>query len=142
MALKRAQHEVRLALNAHLAELGTNISQVNVLREVMLNPGVSSTELAALAFLTPQSLGQLVVQLQERGLVRRVPGEARKLRHHITKKGDRLCQAAMEIVRELDATVMEGLSDEELTGLLETFEMFERRAASARARKTRSGSSS
>jgi hypothetical protein len=43
----------------------------------------------------------------------------------------------MEIVRELDATVMEGLSDEELTGLLETFEMFERRAASARARTKR-----
>jgi hypothetical protein len=45
LALKRAQHESRLAVNAELASLGTNISQVNVLREIEANPGVSSVQL-------------------------------------------------------------------------------------------------
>ena len=61
-ALKRAQHEFRLALNAELASLGTNISQLNVLRAIRDNPGISSAQLARNGFLTPQTLGQQVIQ--------------------------------------------------------------------------------
>src|SRR5690348_18374805 len=75
LSLKRAQHELRLAVNAELARLGTNISQINVLREIALNPGISSADLARLAFLTPQTLGQLVIQM--RSEERRVGKECR-----------------------------------------------------------------
>ena len=44
LGLKRAQHELRLAINAELEALGTNISQVNVLLEIKLHPGVSSAD--------------------------------------------------------------------------------------------------
>jgi DNA-binding MarR family transcriptional regulator len=132
LALKRAQHELRLAINDELAPLETNIAQVNVLREVLLNPGVSSVELARLAFLTPQSLGQLVAQMQDRGLVERRPGDGRKLRHYLTAAGEQLCRNAMSRVRDLDARVLEGFSDDDLLGLIDVFETLERRATAAR----------
>jgi DNA-binding MarR family transcriptional regulator len=132
LSLKRAQHELRLAINADLAVLETNISQVNVLREVMLNPGVSSVELARLAFLTPQSLGQLVAQMQNRGLVERRPGDGRKLRHYLTASGEQLCRQAMDRVRDLDATMLEGFTDDELLQLIDVFHTLEKRATAAR----------
>src|SRR3954447_10610576 len=80
LALKRAQHELRLAINTELARVGTTISQLNVLRELDQHPGISSAQLARLAFLTPQTLGQQVIQMEERGLVERRRGSGRKIR--------------------------------------------------------------
>jgi DNA-binding MarR family transcriptional regulator len=137
LALKRSQHELRLAINAELAPLKTNISQVNVLREIKANPGVSSAQLARLAFLTPQSLGQLVAQMQERGLVERRPGGGRTLRHYITPAGERLCDEGIAKARAIDAAAFHGFSDEQLESLLETFHIIEERAAIARMRSKR-----
>jgi DNA-binding MarR family transcriptional regulator len=137
LALKRAQHESRLAVNAELASLGTNISQVNVLREIEANPGVSSVQLATLAFLTPQSLGQQVAQMQERGLVERRPGPSRKLRHYITEAGEKLYREAVARGRIVDETIFEGFTDDELAALVETLRTIETRAAEARAHRKR-----
>src|SRR6185437_106244 len=114
LSLKRAQHELRLAVNAELARLGTNISQINVLREIALNPGISSADLARLAFLTPQTLGQLVIQMQERRLVTRRPGQGRKICHYLTKSGEKLLIAGMEKTGEVDAHALRDFSDSEL----------------------------
>ena len=137
LGLKRAQHEVRLAINAELEGLGTNISQVNVLREIKLHPGVSSADLARLAFLTPQTLGQQVIQMQERGLVERQAGTGRKIRHLLTGSGEKLLAAAMEKVREVDTKVLSDFSDDELAALLDTFQTIGRRAANVRAHAKR-----
>jgi DNA-binding MarR family transcriptional regulator len=133
LALKRAQHELRLAINEELAALGTNISQLNVLREIQVHPGVSSVQLARLAFLTPQSLGQLVIQLQSRGLVERLQGDGRKLRHHLTKLGETLLQAGLDKTREVDASVVQDFTETELGWLKEAFETIERRSTDRRA---------
>ena len=137
LGLKRAQHELRLAINAELEALGTNISQVNVLREIKLHPGVSSADLARLAFLTPQTLGQQVIQMQERGLVERKAGNGRKISHLLTGSGEKLLADAMEKVREVDTKVLSDFSDDELAALLDTFQTIERRAASVRAHAKR-----
>jgi len=137
LSLKRAQHELRLAINAELAVLGTNISQLNVLREIKLHPGVSSADLARLAFLTPQTLGQQVMQMQARGLVERRPGEGRKIRHYLTKAGEKLVRAGMEKTREVDARVLSDFGDAELAALVDAFQTIERRAAEARAHAKR-----
>jgi DNA-binding MarR family transcriptional regulator len=134
LSLKRAQHELRQAVNAELAALGTNISQVSVLREIALNPGISSADLARLAWLTPQTLGQLVIQMQERGLVKRRPGEGRKICHYLTKAGEKLLVAGMEKTREVDTHVLRDFSDEELEVLVDAFRTIERRAGASRAR--------
>jgi DNA-binding MarR family transcriptional regulator len=137
LGLKRAQHELRLAINAELEVLGTNISHVNVLREIGQHPGVSSADLARVAFLTPQTLGQQVIQMQERGLVERRPGDGRKIRHYLTASGEKLLTAAMEKVREVDTQVLSDFDDDELAALLETFQTIECRAAAVRAHARR-----
>lgn len=137
LGLKRAQHELRLAINAELDALGTNISQLNVLYEINRHPGVSSVDLARLAFLTPQTLGQQVIQMQERVLVERRPGAGRKIRHHLTAAGERLLVAGMERVREVDSKVLTDFSDGELAALVDAFRTIERRASEARAHTKR-----
>jgi DNA-binding MarR family transcriptional regulator len=137
LALKRAQHELRLAINAELAPLKTNISQLNVLFFIRRHPGVSSADLARLAFLTPQTLGQQVIQLQKRGLVRREPGDGRKIRHSLTKAGEKLLTAGMEKVRDVDTRVLSDFDDETVATLLDAFQTIERRSAESRAHSRR-----
>ena len=139
LSLKRAQHELRLAINAELASLETNISQVSVMREISLNPGVSSVDLARLVWLTPQTLGQIVIQMQERGLVERRPGKGRRISHYLTSQGESLLVAGMDKAREVDALALRDFSDEELTTLFDGFRAIERRAREARARGRISG---
>jgi DNA-binding MarR family transcriptional regulator len=133
LSLKRAQHELRLAINSELAALGTNISQVSALREIALNPGIASADLARLVWLTPQSLGQLVIQMQERGLVERRPGNGRRICHYLTNAGEKLLQAGVQKAHEVDAHVQRDFSDEELTLLVDAFGTIERRAREFRA---------
>jgi DNA-binding MarR family transcriptional regulator len=137
LALKRAQHELRLAINAELAALETNISQLNVLFFIRRQPGVSSADLARLSFLTPQTLGQQVIQMQRRGLVDRQPGEGRKIRHSLTKAGEKLLDAGMAKVREVDTRVLSDFADETVATLLDAFQTIERRAAESRAQTKR-----
>jgi DNA-binding MarR family transcriptional regulator len=137
LALKRAQHELRLAINAELTALDTNISQLNVLFFIRRNPGVSSADLARLAFLTPQTLGQQVIHLERRGLVKRKPGDGRKIRHSLTKAGDRLLDAGMARVREVDTRVLSDFDDDVVATLLDAFQTIERRATESRAESKR-----
>jgi DNA-binding MarR family transcriptional regulator len=137
LALKRAQHELRLAINAELASMNTNISQLNVLYFIRRHPGVSSADLARLSFLTAQTLGQQVIQMQKRGLVKREPGEGRKIRHSLTKAGEKLLAAGMEKVREVDTRVLSDFDDDAVATLLDAFQTIERRAAASRAESRR-----
>jgi len=137
LALKRAQHELRLAINAELAAIDTNISQLDVLFFLRRHPGVSSADLARLSFLTPQTLGQQVIQLQKRGLVKREPGEGRKIRHSLTKAGAKLLDAGMKKVREVNTRVLSDFDDETVAALLDAFQTIERRASESRARSRR-----
>jgi DNA-binding MarR family transcriptional regulator len=133
-ALKRAQHEFRLALNTELASLGTNSSQLNVLAEIRANPGVSSAQLARLCALTPQSLGEQVIQLQAQGLVERVPGAGRRLDHRITPAGRRLLARGLERARVVHKSVLQDFDEAELEALDASFRLIARRAAEERVR--------
>ena len=133
LALRRAQHELRLAIDGELVEQGTNISQVSLLREIRANPGSSSAQLARLASLTPQTLGQQVAQLQRLGLVERRPG-SRRLEHFITLAGDRLYETATDHVRAVQSWVFGDFGGRELASLTGAFGKIARRAAEERAR--------
>jgi DNA-binding MarR family transcriptional regulator len=132
LALKRAQHELRLAINIELATVGTTISQLNVLRELAQHPGISSAQLARLAFLTPQTLGQQVIQMEERGLVERRRGSGRRIQLFLTAAGETLLEQGMERTRAVDTKVLGEFDDGELGHLLEAFRTIEHRAAEAR----------
>jgi DNA-binding MarR family transcriptional regulator len=132
-ALRRAQHELRLAIDGELSEQGTNSSQVNLLREIRANPGSSSAQLARRAALTPQTLGQQVNQLQRLGLVER-RGGSRRLEHFITVAGERLYETATERVSAVQSRVFGDFDGRELASLAGAFSTIARRAAEERAR--------
>jgi DNA-binding MarR family transcriptional regulator len=137
LAQKRAQHELRLAIDAALAPLDVNTSQVWLLNTIERHPGASSVRLAHLVFLTPQSLGQQLQQMQKRGFIERLPGDRRRLRHYLTDEGKRMCDAGMERIRAVDEEVFRDFSEEELANLAAIYRLVETRATVARANAKR-----
>lgn len=76
--LKRAQHALRLAMDAALAALDLTTAPYAVLAALERaegegDPASSGAELARRCFVTPQTMTGLVAGLEARGLVRRRP---------------------------------------------------------------------
>src|SRR5882762_3495780 len=88
LAIKRVQHRHHRALDAALIEVGTTLAQWDALRAISRNPESSSHKLAGITFQTDQSFGALANRMVDRGLIRRVPGEGRAIRHHLTPEGE------------------------------------------------------
>jgi len=86
------------AANAALAELGISLVQWDALRHLDQNPGASLHDLAQLTFQTDQSFGALAARMEARGLIERVPGPGRAVRHRLTAKGTQLRKAGGQIV--------------------------------------------
>ena len=131
-ALTRAQRELQFALDTELAQLGTTISQLCVLHEIKANAALSNAELARLTFQSAQSLGQQVLKMQERGLLRRRPGQGRKIRLYITKAGDRVYQEGMSKARAIHASVFDGFNDRDRESLVASHYKIATQAAEVR----------
>lgn len=111
--VKRLQMRHHNAANAALADLGVSIVQWDALRHLHENPGVSLHALAQLTFQTDQSFGALAARLEARGLIERVPGRGRAVRHRLTAEGERVRQAGTEIVEGVLAESFSPLSDQQ-----------------------------
>jgi DNA-binding MarR family transcriptional regulator len=98
LAVKRLQMQHHRAANAGLAALDISLVQWDALRHLDQNPGASLHDLARLTFQTDQSFGALASRMIARGLIERVPGPGRAVRHRLTGKGARLRAAGSEIV--------------------------------------------
>jgi len=71
--LKITQHRLRQRLDAELARLGITAPQNAVLLAVSGNPRISNAELARAAFVTPQTMQAILVNLERGGLIVRSP---------------------------------------------------------------------
>lgn len=98
LSVKRLQMQHHRAANAALAELGVSLVQWDALRHLDQNPGASLHDLAQLTFQTDQSFGALAARMEARGLIERVPGPGRAVRHRLTAKGAQLRQAGGQVV--------------------------------------------
>lgn len=87
LRVKRLQMQHHRAANEALQEVGLTIVQWDALRHLDANPGASLHRLAQLTFQTDQSMGALAGRLVARGLIRRVPGPGRAVRHDLTEEG-------------------------------------------------------
>jgi DNA-binding MarR family transcriptional regulator len=114
LSVKRLQMRHHRAVNERLAPLGISIVQWDALRHLHENPEASLHDLAQLTFQTDQSFGTLATRMIDRGLIERVPGPGRAVRHRLTDKGNALRQEAGEIVREALAESFSALTDAEL----------------------------
>ncbi len=96
--VKRLQVRHHHAANARLAPLGLSIVQWDTLRALEQNPGASLHRLAELTFQTDQSFGALAGRMVDRGLIERVPGPGRAVRHRLTRKGLELRRTGERVV--------------------------------------------
>jgi DNA-binding MarR family transcriptional regulator len=101
LSVKRLQMRHHRALNAGLAPLGVSLVQWDALRHLDDNPGASLHDLALLTFQSDQSFGTLAGRMIQRGLIERVPGPGRAVRHRLTAKGEELRHAGDDIVERV-----------------------------------------
>jgi DNA-binding MarR family transcriptional regulator len=116
-ALKRVQHRHHTALNAALGQLGLSLVQWDALRHLHENPGASLHALAGLTFQTDQSFGALAQRMIRGGLIERIDGPGRAIRHRLTARGEELRRAGEDLVDEVVERSFAALSTREVETL-------------------------
>ncbi|MFT3695621.1 MAG: MarR family winged helix-turn-helix transcriptional regulator [Kofleriaceae bacterium] len=116
-AVKRLQHRHHRAANKALAEHGLSIVQWDVLRHLAREPDASSHRLAELTFQTDQSFGTLATRMVDAGLIERIAGPGRVVRHRITKEGERLRGIAGKTIDKMIKKSFAGITQAELDQL-------------------------
>ena len=106
LAVKRLQWRHHRTANERLAELGVSLVQWDVLRHLGQQPDASLHALAELTFQTDQSMGTLATRMVQRGLIERVPGPGRAVRHRLTARGEEVRSAGARI---FDGALVESL---------------------------------
>jgi DNA-binding MarR family transcriptional regulator len=96
--LKRLQHAHHKAAHSGLAKLDVSLVQWDALRHLDDHPGASLHQLAELTFQSDQAFGTLAARLVDRGLIERVPGPGRAVRHRLTARGLQVRRAGEKIV--------------------------------------------
>ncbi|HET6988942.1 MAG TPA: MarR family winged helix-turn-helix transcriptional regulator [Kribbella sp.] len=118
IAVKRLQWRHHTEASKGLAELGVSLPQWDVLRRLHERPDASLHELAQLTFQTDQSMGSLAARMVARGLIERVDGPGRAVRHTLTPEGDRVRKAGAKILDSVLTTSLGALTPAERTTLL------------------------
>ncbi len=99
--VKRLQDSHHRQLDIKLGKLGISLVQWDALRRLDENPGASLHDLAVLTFQSDQAFGTLAGRLVDRGLIERVPGPGRAVRHQLTATGLKLRRAGDAIVEKV-----------------------------------------
>lgn len=94
LALKRLQSRHHREGNRRLTSMvGLSLVQWDVLRHLRRVPDASLHRLAELTFQSDQSMGELAARMVDRGLLERVDGPGRAVRHRLTPTGERAYDA-------------------------------------------------
>ena len=107
--LKITQHRLRQRLDAELGRVGITAPQNAVLLAVAGNPRISNAELARAAFVTPQTMQAILVNLDRAGLITRNPHpeHGRVIMTELTAAGQ---QAVLDGAKAADAVERQMLS--------------------------------
>jgi DNA-binding MarR family transcriptional regulator len=117
LAVKRLQYRHHRALSRALAPLGLSLVQWDTLRHLHRRPDASLHDLAILTFQTDQSFGSLATRMAERGLIERIPGPGRAVKHRLTTKGEQLRAEGQEAVNDVFKSSFHNLSAGQLQQL-------------------------
>jgi DNA-binding MarR family transcriptional regulator len=103
--LKRAQATLNAAMAGVLREHGATLAQYAVVTALDEEPGLSNAGLARRAFVTPQTMNEVLRELEQKGWVARHPdpAHARILQAGLTPAGRtslRACRLAVDAVEE------------------------------------------
>lgn len=117
LAVKRLQWRHHREANRQLAAVGLSLVQWDVLRHLADHPDASLHALAQLTFQTDQSMGELAGRMVGRGLIARVDGPGRAVRHRLTDEGDGARAAGAHVMDDVLGGSLGGLTPDELTTL-------------------------
>jgi DNA-binding MarR family transcriptional regulator len=122
--VKRAQSLIHLALEEIVSTHGLRIPHYVVLTLLAETPGLPNAELARKAFVTPQSMNEVLKQLEASGLVERQqsPSNARILNAHLTRVGKKKWRSVDDGVQELEERLLRGLTQDEVRVLNRSLE--------------------
>jgi len=123
--VKRAQSLIHLALEEIVSKHGFGIPHYVVLSLLAETPGLPNAELARKAFVTPQSMNEVLKQLEASGLVERQqsPSNARILKAHLTHTGVTKWRSVNDRVLQLEERLLRGLTEEEVRALNRSLQM-------------------
>jgi DNA-binding MarR family transcriptional regulator len=122
--VKRAQSVINLSLEEIVSKHRLGIPHYVVLALLAETPGLPNAELARKAFVTPQSMNEVLQQLEASGLVERQPNpsNARILNAQLTQTGERKWRSVNDEVLELEERLLRGLSRDEVRALNRSLE--------------------
>lgn len=119
LAVKRLQWRHHRTANVRLADLGLSLVQWDVLRHLDAQPDASLHDLAVLTFQTDQSMGALAGRMIKRGLLERVDGPGRAVRHRLTDEGEEARRAGSDVLDVVLEESFGGLTPAQLEQLHE-----------------------
>jgi DNA-binding MarR family transcriptional regulator len=122
--VKRAQSVINLSLEEIVSKHGLGIPHYVVLALLAGTPGLPNAELARKAFVTPQSMNEVLQQLEASGLVERrpSPSNARILNAKLSQTGEKKLRSVNDDVLGLEERLLQGLSRDEVLALNRSLE--------------------
>lgn len=113
--LKITQHRLRQRLDAELAQIGITAPQNAVLLAISGNPRISNAELARAAFVTPQTMQAILVNLEREGLIVRSPHpqHGRVIMTELTMAGRQAVAAGAKAADVVERQMLSTLSPDE-----------------------------
>jgi DNA-binding MarR family transcriptional regulator len=114
--LKRAQVTLNAAMTDVLREHGATLAQYAVLTALDEEPGLSNAGLARRAFVTPQTMNQVLQELEQKGWVARHPdpAHARILQADLTPAGRTVLRASRLAVDAVEEQMLAPLAPGEI----------------------------
>jgi DNA-binding MarR family transcriptional regulator len=115
----RMDRVVRRAMGNVLTAHGLSVNQYATLSVLDRRSGLSNAQLARRALVSPQSMNEVLLTLEQRGLVgrRAHPDHGRILQARLTAKGRTLLARCDEEVHQVEARMVGSLSEDEQAAL-------------------------
>jgi DNA-binding MarR family transcriptional regulator len=109
----RMDRVVRRAINDVVKTCGLSVNQYSTLSVLARRSGLSNAQLARRSLVSPQSMNEVLLGLEERGLVKRSahPEHGRILQTRLTAKGKGLLARCDARVQEVEARMLSGMND-------------------------------
>ncbi|MBB3191951.1 MarR family winged helix-turn-helix transcriptional regulator [Halomonas cerina] len=113
-----------------LKQHGLTSLQYTVLSVIKRYSGLSSAELSRHFFVTPQTMGPILTQLEKRGLIVREPNteNRRLLAISLTDEGGRHLETCNHVIADIEQEIFGELDDDTLQHFRETLQRIYRRA--------------
>ena len=116
--VKRVERGLRLRLDQALSGSGVTTPEYTALSILRDRDGLSSAQLARRVFVTAQAMNQLVIALEERGLIRRKASAIGRVMHiSVTAKGAALVAACDRATLPIEERLLSNLSKDDAKAL-------------------------